>query len=143
MPGLRSSITTIGSETAALSPGLDEVANDREMHREQMYERFVTIWDALRVEHFFESLLGKLHAHLFKEGIAVPGMRTRRPLSKLVLISDIHGNIDALDAVMDEVRKEGNVGFLNLGDMVGYGAYPRRWCRSCDRGPMLGVAGNF
>jgi len=38
------------------------------------------------------------------------------------LISDIHGNLEALEAVLSEL--EGVEGFLCLGDIVGYGADP-------------------
>ena len=38
------------------------------------------------------------------------------------LISDIHGNLEALEAVLSQL--EGAAGFLCLGDIVGYGADP-------------------
>lgn len=43
---------------------------------------------------------------------------------KLALLSDIHSNIQALDACVDHAREEGATRFALLGDLVGYGADP-------------------
>jgi diadenosine tetraphosphatase ApaH/serine/threonine PP2A family protein phosphatase len=53
------------------------------------------------------------------------------------LISDIHGNLEALTAVMDDIRKYGAIdGVFFLGDAVGYGANPNEVLRiinsTCD-----------
>jgi diadenosine tetraphosphatase ApaH/serine/threonine PP2A family protein phosphatase len=43
---------------------------------------------------------------------------------KFALISDIHANLEALEAVVDDARKCGVDRFICLGDIVGYGADP-------------------
>ncbi len=43
---------------------------------------------------------------------------------RLAIISDIHGNLPALDAVLASTRREGCDGLFCLGDVVGYGARP-------------------
>ena len=43
---------------------------------------------------------------------------------RYLLLSDIHSNIDALDAVLDDARGVETDGVLVLGDLVGYGAEP-------------------
>lgn len=43
---------------------------------------------------------------------------------KLAIISDIHGNLEALQAVLDFLKKEGIDEIVCLGDIVGYGANP-------------------
>jgi diadenosine tetraphosphatase ApaH/serine/threonine PP2A family protein phosphatase len=41
------------------------------------------------------------------------------------LISDVHGNLEALTAVMDDIKKHGTIDeVIFLGDAVGYGANP-------------------
>jgi diadenosine tetraphosphatase ApaH/serine/threonine PP2A family protein phosphatase len=40
------------------------------------------------------------------------------------LISDIHGNLGALTAVMEDAREQGAERFWCLGDVIGYGAQP-------------------
>jgi diadenosine tetraphosphatase ApaH/serine/threonine PP2A family protein phosphatase len=44
---------------------------------------------------------------------------------KRAVISDIHGNIEALEAVLADAREQGATKFYCLGDIVGYGPNPR------------------
>ena len=46
------------------------------------------------------------------------------------VISDIHGNLEALDAVLDDIRGQGIDEVICLGDVVGYGPNP---CECIDR----------
>ena len=43
---------------------------------------------------------------------------------KRALISDIHGNFEALQAVLDDIKREGVTEIFCLGDIVGYGPNP-------------------
>ena len=43
---------------------------------------------------------------------------------KRALLSDIHGNLEALTAVLDDVRAQGAGEIFCLGDIVGYGPNP-------------------
>jgi predicted phosphodiesterase len=43
---------------------------------------------------------------------------------KLAILSDIHGNLEALQAVLDFLNEEGIKEVICLGDIVGYGANP-------------------
>ena len=42
----------------------------------------------------------------------------------IAILGDIHSNIDALDVVLDDCRKEGVTDFLCTGDVIGYNAAP-------------------
>jgi diadenosine tetraphosphatase ApaH/serine/threonine PP2A family protein phosphatase len=44
---------------------------------------------------------------------------------KRAIISDIHGNLDALEAVLQEIQRRGITETYCLGDTVGYGPNPR------------------
>ena len=44
---------------------------------------------------------------------------------KLALISDIHGNLEALQAVLEDIRKQSITDIYCLGDVIGYGPNPR------------------
>ena len=44
---------------------------------------------------------------------------------KRALISDIHSNIEALQAVLADIREQGATEIYCLGDVVGYGPNPR------------------
>lgn len=43
---------------------------------------------------------------------------------KIAILADIHGNLEALEAVLIAAEKTGTERFISLGDMVGYGADP-------------------
>lgn len=43
---------------------------------------------------------------------------------KIAVLSDIHANIHALEAVWDDLKNESPDGVFCLGDLVGYGAFP-------------------
>lgn len=45
-------------------------------------------------------------------------------MPRIALISDIHGNIDALEAVLEDIGRQRIDEILCLGDIVGYGAAP-------------------
>ena len=45
---------------------------------------------------------------------------------RLALLSDIHGNLDALEACLDQIGEVGVDGIVILGDLVGYGPDPER-----------------
>ena len=44
---------------------------------------------------------------------------------RLAIISDIHANVHALEAVLTDIQSNGADQVLCLGDLVGYNAFPR------------------
>jgi len=58
------------------------------------------------------------------------------------ILSDIHGNLEALDAVLDRLSTAGVSSYLCLGDVVGYGADPNACCERVRALPGLCVVGN-
>lgn len=63
---------------------------------------------------------------------------------RYALISDIHGNLPALDAVLADIDASGDVDAIHhLGDLVGYSSQPNEVvARLAERG-IVGVAGNY
>jgi predicted phosphodiesterase len=61
---------------------------------------------------------------------------------RVAVISDIHGNFHALEAVLSEVSAEEPDEVWCLGDTVGYGPEPNRCCESVARHADLCLAGN-
>lgn len=48
---------------------------------------------------------------------------------KLAIFSDVHGNLEALTAVLKAVEEEEPDRYIFLGDIVGYGANPNECCK--------------
>src|SRR5256885_179459 len=65
------------------------------------------------------------------------------PLAKRVaVISDVHGNRHALDAVLDAIASERPDELWCLGDLVGYGPRPNECCHAVAARADLCLAGN-
>jgi predicted phosphodiesterase len=63
-------------------------------------------------------------------------------MPKTALISDIHANIDALQAVLADIDQQGITEILCLGDIVGYGAAPAECLRLVRDRCKVTVKGN-
>ena len=61
---------------------------------------------------------------------------------RYILISDVHGNLEALQAVMEFVRILEPYQFYCLGDVVGYGADPQACLHMLQEEASLVLAGN-
>lgn len=61
---------------------------------------------------------------------------------RVAVISDIHGNLPALEAVLDEIAREDLRDVWCLGDTVGYGADPNDCCRLIREETEVVLAGN-
>jgi predicted phosphodiesterase len=63
---------------------------------------------------------------------------------RYALISDIHGNLPALDAVLaDLAGRPGIGGAYHLGDLVGYSPWPNEVVGRLAAAGIPGVAGNY
>jgi diadenosine tetraphosphatase ApaH/serine/threonine PP2A family protein phosphatase len=61
---------------------------------------------------------------------------------QVAIISDIHGNRHAFEAVLDDVRSSSATEIWCLGDVVGYGADPNDCCRLARAHAAVCLAGN-
>jgi predicted phosphodiesterase len=59
------------------------------------------------------------------------------------LMSDIHGNLPALEAVLADVEARRPDAVHHLGDLVGYAPWPNEVVRSLEEHRVTGVAGNY
>ena len=63
---------------------------------------------------------------------------------RYALLSDIHANLSALEAVLEDVRtRRGVDAIYHLGDLVGYAPWPNEVVALLDRSGIPGVAGNY
>ncbi|OGS56446.1 MAG: hypothetical protein A3K60_04590 [Euryarchaeota archaeon RBG_19FT_COMBO_56_21] len=61
---------------------------------------------------------------------------------KIAVVSDIHSNLQALEAVLADIRKADVDQVLCAGDIVGYGANPNECCRLVSKVAEHAVFGN-
>lgn len=61
---------------------------------------------------------------------------------RYAILSDIHGNLEALESVMAALKTERIDAYLCAGDIVGYGADPAECLKRLRRLPIIAVAGN-
>ena len=61
-------------------------------------------------------------------------------MTKILILSDIHGNKHGLQAVLDEAPAHDHV--LCLGDVVGYGAFPNECCEILREKKAISLLGN-
>jgi predicted phosphodiesterase len=63
---------------------------------------------------------------------------------RYALISDIHGNLQALDAVLADIDRRGDVDAVyHIGDLVGYSTSPNEVVARLQQRAIAGVAGNY
>lgn len=63
---------------------------------------------------------------------------------RYALISDIHANLHALDAVLQHIAGRGDVqAVFHLGDLVGYSAFPNEVVGRLREHGIAGIAGNY
>jgi predicted phosphodiesterase len=62
---------------------------------------------------------------------------------RLALLSDVHANLPALDAVLAEIASRGVDATYHLGDLVGYAPWPNETCERIAQAGIPGVAGNY
>lgn len=60
-----------------------------------------------------------------------------------VLISDIHANLPALEAVLHDIGKGTPAAIYHLGDLVGYAPWPNETVDLLQKSGISGVAGNY
>lgn len=63
---------------------------------------------------------------------------------RYALLSDVHANLPALDAVLTDIATQPDVDAIyHLGDLVGYGPWPNEVVARLRATQILGVAGNY
>lgn len=62
---------------------------------------------------------------------------------RIAVISDVHGNLPALDATLADMARRGVEGVISLGDLVGYGPHPNEVVEKYASVNITGVVGNY
>jgi predicted phosphodiesterase len=70
-------------------------------------------------------------------------VKDRRTLDRIALISDVHGNLTALEAVLEDIDARGISRIFNLGDYVGKGPRGREVIDLCQVRCEVNLLGNW
>lgn len=62
---------------------------------------------------------------------------------KYAILSDVHGNLPALEAVLLDVERQGAGKILHCGDLVGYGPFPNEVINLIRSKGIAGIMGNY
>ena len=61
---------------------------------------------------------------------------------KVGIFSDVHGNLESLNAVLEELARQGMDRLWCLGDIVGYGANPVECVEEVREAAQVAILGN-
>jgi putative phosphoesterase len=64
-------------------------------------------------------------------------------MNRLAIISDIHGNLPALEAVLADIEAQGLTEIFHLGDLVGYNPFPNETVALIAERGIPGITGNY
>lgn len=68
----------------------------------------------------------------------------KRPVMRIALLSDVHANLPALEAVLADIDKQSDLSAVyHIGDLVGYGPWPNEVVDLLRVRGITGVAGNY
>ena len=67
----------------------------------------------------------------------------KKQITKILLIGDIHANLPALKAVLNDARKHKYQQIWNLGDFVGYYPFPNQVIEMLRQRDALSIIGNY
>ena len=110
--------------------------------KKNFYKQFVQIWDEKKQTGFFNNLRQNL-----RTGSEISENRIEQVISnpaiKIAVMSDIHANLHALEAVVHDAESKGATFFLNAGDSIGFGAFPKEVLDVLYVKKVVSVIGNF
>jgi putative phosphoesterase len=109
--------------------------------RHSNYTHFVQLWDENKAANFFENLRKTANTGFFFDENKVNEDLVGG--AKTAVISDVHANLHALEAVIQDAQNRGAVGFLNGGDSVGYGAFPNEVLMLLHSMKAASIVGNY
>lgn len=123
-------------------PGILMLTEDRKNTRAELFRELGRYWGELKEEGFWDQ---------FHETISSPlefpfsgrGDGNREGPVTIAVISDVHANLPALEAVLEDAGSRGAAVLLNAGDMTGYGPFPEEVVDLIRGRHILSVAGNY
>jgi putative phosphoesterase len=118
--------------------GVTKLLRDLMEMTKTRYRNFVFLWDDAIANGLFDRIRRLIDVGPRSVILQEILQRDKR----IAVISDIHGNLDALRAVVSDAQKSGLQVFLNAGDAVGFGIYPSQVVQTLRSAIFLNVVGN-
>ena len=70
-------------------------------------------------------------------------MARKKKAATIALLSDVHGNLPALEAVLEDAARHDADEIWNLGDMLGYGPFPNEVVGALRAAEAVSIIGNY
>jgi putative phosphoesterase len=110
--------------------------------RKKYYRDFVKLWDEKITHDIFEQLKKTTSIKLINSENEIKASLLNSE-AKIAVLADVHGNLHALKAVIDDANQRGICIFLNAGDLTGFGVFPNEVIRLLTVKKTVSVIGNF
>ncbi len=123
-------------------PGITLLTEDRMNTRKELFQDLGVYWNHLKKERFWDDLTSTFSTPARGFCSSEDSSGKAEPL-KIALISDIHANLPALEAVLHDAELRGARLLLNAGDIIGYGPFPDEVITLLRSRHILSVIGNY
>ncbi|HWQ67756.1 MAG TPA: metallophosphoesterase family protein [Methanospirillum sp.] len=128
-----------------ICPGIALFRSDRIADRGNNFQVLCDVWNKMKENGFWDDLSVKIstirHSG-FRRATTPDTEHNPQPIS-IALISDIHANLPALEAVLADAEQQGALVILNAGDSIGYGPFPDEVISLGRSWSVLSVLGNY
>ncbi len=123
-------------------PAVAALLQDRQTTRSLLYGQLVTMWREWEGNGLLSALETDLLAAIRPRSkhIDLSGLT---PSAKVALIADVHGNLPALEAVMEDAAERGAEVFINAGDSIGWGPFDNEVVQYLRDPSIFTVLGNY
>jgi putative phosphoesterase len=111
--------------------------------RKEHYLEFVRLWDENKNKDFFVQLRKTINAEFTAKDEEKIKRVLENPDVKIAVLSDVHGNLQALERVIQDAEERGVDIFLNAGDSIGFGPCPNEVVELLCEKNVLSILGNF
>jgi putative phosphoesterase len=135
-----------GSDTVGLQSALTFLERNRGEERKKTYGAFVDFWEDLTEAGAIDLLQRRMNQAAEQTPDLTASaieMLVNDPKANVAVLGDIHGNLQALQAVLMDAKARGAEVILNTGDVLGYGANPEEAIHLLRSIPSISVIGNY
>lgn len=130
---------------AAIEPGILHLRGERMAKRRALFDDFAAYWADLGKSGYWDGLgdaIGRALRDARARELHIDGGEGGGPVT-IALIGDVHANLPALQAVLQDAHERGAIAVLDAGDAVGYGPFPEETVRHLRDRRVLSVVGNY